>query len=91
MTSESTTNTIDNPYLVERRKTWIAVLSGSLNWLISFSRSIADVLPSSPEGTRSYNDKTKNLLNQLKNVIFGNGLIMTAKDTCKDNVENHIA
>ena len=92
--SKSTTEIFDNSHLVERRKTWIALLSGSLNWLISFSRSIADVLPSSPEGTRRSNDNIKYILcmwqvNQLKNFIFGNAFIMTAKDRCKGDLENH--
>ncbi len=37
-----------NTHLVESRKTHVAVFSGSLNWLISRSLSVADVLPSSP-------------------------------------------
>lgn len=35
-------------YLVESKKTKAEVLAGSLNWLMSLSRSDADVLPSKP-------------------------------------------
>ena len=39
-------------YLVDRRKSQALLLSGELNWLINFSLSWAEVLPSSPGVTR---------------------------------------
>lgn len=39
---------METTHLVESKKTHVVVFSGSLNWLISRSRSEADVLPSSP-------------------------------------------
>jgi len=40
-------------YLVDSRNTWMALFSVLLNWFINFSRSMPDVLPSSPTVTVS--------------------------------------